>query len=163
MIIYISGKIGEEVISETTRKKFMKARDTLLKMGHKVYDPTDEKFQEGLKMHVNIEEEKWKEVSDLTFDRYAWILLYDLHFVALSDAVLMLEDWNDSPGAKSEHEFAKSTGKKVFYTDYKKVEEMLWSEWMDIDGNDEMNWQKGIKAAKKYVHEHIGEHYIHVV
>lgn len=163
MIIYISGKIGEEVISEATRKKFMRARDTLLKMGHKVYDPTDPNFQEDLKKHVDIEEEKWKEESDLSFDRYARILLFDLHFVALSDAVLMLEDWNDSPGARSEHEFAKSTGKKVFYTDYLKVEEMLVSEWLAIDGNDEMNWQKGIKAAKKYVHEHIREHYIHIV
>lgn len=43
MKVYISGKIGEVVISEATRKKFAKAEEMLKAKGYEVFNPCDEK------------------------------------------------------------------------------------------------------------------------
>ena len=38
--VYISGKIGEEVLSEATRQKFASAEKFLKAKGYKVFNPT---------------------------------------------------------------------------------------------------------------------------
>ena len=115
MLVYISGKIGEEVISEATRQKFMKAQEMLLEKGYTIINPASEKFQKGMKKEVDFEEKKWKKLRHGKFDRYAWILLYDLHFLALCDAVYFLEDWDKSPGAGAEHSFALASKKEMLW------------------------------------------------
>lgn len=115
MYVYISGKIGERVISEATRKKFERAQKMLLGLGHKVMDPASEIYQKSMLKEVAIEEKKWSQVSDIEFNWQAWVLLWDLHNVALADAVYMLEDWHDSPGATAEYYFAIASGKKIFF------------------------------------------------
>ena len=40
MKVYISGKIGEEVVCEATRQKFAKAEEMLKAKGYKVFNPT---------------------------------------------------------------------------------------------------------------------------
>ena len=42
--IYISGKIGEEVLSDETRKKFAKAEKMLRSKGYDVFNPTTSGF-----------------------------------------------------------------------------------------------------------------------
>lgn len=115
MLVYISGKIGEEVISEATRQKFMKAQEMLLEKGYEVINPASEQFQKEMMEHVKIEEKKWQKLEHGKFDRYAWILLYDLHFLALCDAIYFIYDWEKSPGAGSEHSFALATKKKMLW------------------------------------------------
>ena len=49
MKVYISGKIGEEVISEATRQKFAKAEEMLKAKGYEVFNPCDERWLNTLK------------------------------------------------------------------------------------------------------------------
>ena len=48
MTIYISGKIGETVVSEATRKKFAEAQHLLEEEGFEVFNPTSEEWQKDL-------------------------------------------------------------------------------------------------------------------
>ena len=56
--IYISGKIGEEVISEATRQKFAKAEELLKEcFGEEnivVINPACDYIQEAIKMHYSM-------------------------------------------------------------------------------------------------------------
>ena len=115
MRVYISGKIGEEVISDATRQKFAKAEEMLRAKGYEVFNPCGFEWQGAL--HMN-----WK-VAETTvgvggvIDRYGYYLLKDIQKLAVCDAVYFLEDWRKSPGATSEYFFAKATGKRMFFQD----------------------------------------------
>ena len=110
--IYISGKIGEEVISEATRQKFAKAEELLKEcFGEEkivVINPACDYIQDALKMHYSM-----KGVNPW----YEETLLYMLHWLESCTAIYMLPDFLDSPGAKAEHAFAIATKKKIFYAD----------------------------------------------
>lgn len=109
MKVYISGKIGEEVISEATRQKFAKAEEMLKAKGYTVFNPTSEGWQTYLSV-------VWSAVpSVVRTDKYSFILLEDLKKLAKYDAIYFLEDWDKSPGAGSEHSFAMATGKKMLW------------------------------------------------
>jgi len=110
MKVYISGKIGEEVISEATRQKFAKAEEMLRAKGYdEVFNPTSDEWQEFLSMN-------WSAAYPLAvMDKYTYILLKDLQKMAKFDAVYFLEDWDKSPGAGTEHSFAMATGKKLLW------------------------------------------------
>lgn len=114
-LVYISGKIGETEISPATRRKFLKARNRLVKAGYAIIDPTDEGYQKETKHHVKIEKKKWMDLDVGAFDWYAWVLLWDMHSLALADAIYMLKDWKDSKGAMAEHAFAVACGKEIIY------------------------------------------------
>ncbi|MBR6188075.1 MAG: DUF4406 domain-containing protein [Prevotella sp.] len=110
--IYISGKIGEEVISEATRQKFAKAEELLKEcFGEEnivVINPACDYIQEAIKMHYSMKGiNPWYEET----------LLYMLHWLETCTAIYMLPDFLDSPGAKAEHAFAIATKKKIFYAD----------------------------------------------
>lgn len=110
--IYISGKIGEEVISEATRQKFAKAEELLKDVfGAEIVDvinPAADHIQDALKMHYSMKGiNPWYEET----------LLYMLHWLESCTAIYMLADFLDSPGAKAEHAFAIATKKKIFYAD----------------------------------------------
>lgn len=116
MRVYISGKIGEEVISEATRQKFEKAGKMLLEKGYEVVDPACEKYQREMEEELGEKERNWIAAGmGKRFDRYSSILLFDLHILEQCDAVYFLEDWDRSGGANTEHSFAMATGKRLLW------------------------------------------------
>lgn len=117
MKVYISGKIGEEVISEATRQKFAKAEAMLLAKGYEVVNVTSFEQQASLMGYLRMMRGFMPEQK---FDRYTETLLWCLFKLRRCDAVFFLYDWIDSPGAIAEHKFAKATQKK-----------MLWESWGD--------------------------------
>ena len=114
-MIYISGKIGQDTITPEIREKFRKAEEMLVEYGWVVFSPATEKYQKKLKKEVKIEEKKWKDCEYGEFDWYSWALLYDMHLLALANAIYMLKDWRSSPGARAEHAFAKACKKDIIY------------------------------------------------
>ncbi len=115
MTVYISGKIGEEVISEATRQKFAKAQKELESKGHEVFNPTCAVWQSHL-MHGF-----WADIQRTTappcgpISRYAYFLFRDMMALSTKDAIYMLKDWTKSFGARAEREFALALGIEVIY------------------------------------------------
>lgn len=107
MKVYISGKIGEEVLSEATRQKFAKAEQMLKAKGFETFNPTTS----GLGAHA----ESLAKAADYKTTFYQEILLCDLAQLAQCDAIYMLADWSLSNGANVELDFAVATGKKRFW------------------------------------------------
>ena len=106
--------------------KFDIAQRKLQAMGHWVLNPTTAKYQAEMNHHVNIEEKKWKAMeARIPFDRYGSILLYDLHMVQMADAVYMLTDWQESPGARSEYVFAAACRKCLLFDGDRMSDEIL--------------------------------------
>lgn len=107
MKVYISGKIGEEVLSEATRQKFAKAEQMLKAKGFETFNPTTS----GLGAHA----ESLAKAADYKTTFYQEILLCDLAQLAQCDAIYMLADWSLSNGANVELDFAVATGKERFW------------------------------------------------
>ena len=107
MKVYISGKIGEEVLSKATHQKFAKAEELLKARGFETFNPTTS----GLGRHA----ESIAKIEGTTF--YEEIMMLDLHQLKDCDAIYMLADFLDSPGAKAEHALAIAFKKKVYYAD----------------------------------------------
>lgn len=106
MKIYISGKIGNNIITAEIRDKFNEAAARIEVCGHEAVNPVDI-------LHQNIGGTYCLVPVD---DAYTRHLLYDLNLVATCDAILFLPDWEDSPGAKAEHAFAAAIGKEIYYS-----------------------------------------------
>lgn len=114
MRVYISGKIGEEAPSPETLAKFKKAEDMLKGKGYEVFNPTASGFGDYAEEFVrNYNKCLPKEMCKKKW--YDQILLMDLDAVATCHAILMLDDWMESPGANVELSYAMATGKKIFY------------------------------------------------
>lgn len=116
MKVYISGKIGEEVISEATRQKFARAEEMLKAKGYDVFNPCDERWQNTLKREY--ENDQYVKSPWLTSkfpDFYAYALLRDLMVLSTKDAIYVLADWTESDGANVELDFARATGKQLFW------------------------------------------------
>lgn len=119
MKVYISGKIGEEVISEATRRKFAQAEEMLKAKGYEVFNPTDERWQKALKEEYEIQYyDRKKTIPAASQDFYAYCLLRDQMAMAIKDAVYFLSDWHKSPGATSEYHFAKAIKKRMFFQNH---------------------------------------------
>ena len=119
MKVYISGKIGEEVISEATRQKFAKAEGLLRARWYEVFNPCDERWQNTLKREY--ENDKYVKSPWLTGkfpEFYDYVLLRDLMVLSTKDAVYMLADWKRSEGATAEYHFALATGKKILFQEF---------------------------------------------
>lgn len=117
-IVYISGKMGEKKLSPITVKKFQDAQDLLLSQGHAVVNPADKQYQKDMKHHVAIEKKRYeKQHFQKDFDEYGQMLLYDMHIIWGCDAIYMLPDWRNSPGATAEHSYAKSCNREIIYAD----------------------------------------------
>lgn len=97
MKIYISGKM-RGLPEEESRMKFEAARQYLFDQGHDAVNPWDS--------------EKKKEEQCSEWSEY---ILYDLQIIKNCDALFMLNNWQDSNGAKCEHAFAKGMGMDIFY------------------------------------------------
>ena len=116
MRVYISGKIGGEVISDATRQKFARAEEMLKAKGYQVVNPCDERWQKILRReyeHDNYVQSPW--LTDKFPDFYAYCLLRDLMVLSTKDAIYMLADWTESDGANVELDFARATGKQLFW------------------------------------------------
>ena len=117
MRVYISGKIGVEVITPEIREKFARAEAMLKDRGHEVFNPVSDKWQETLKRSYEKDrkaEEPWIEGKFPDF--YTYCLLRDQMTIATKDAVYFLDDWKRSPGAKAEYWFARAAGfKKLLF------------------------------------------------
>lgn len=116
MRVYISGKIGEEVISDATRQKFARAEEMLKAKGYEVFNPTNEKWQQLLKDDYERQYyDREMKIPANAAKFYTYCLLRDLMAMSLYDAVYFLEDWDKSPGANVEYSFASATGKKMLW------------------------------------------------
>lgn len=114
--IYISGKIGEEVISEATRQKFAKAEAMLKAKGYEIFNPCDEQWQIHLKNSYERDKGTYQPYTGGHMpDFYSYVLLRDLMVLSTQDAIYMLADWTKSDGANVELDFARATGKKKFW------------------------------------------------
>ena len=114
MKIFISGKIGERYISDSTRKKFERIQKMLEEEGHQVFNPASENRESYLEMWLKGQKSYLQRhnISD-----YAEILRMSLVELVQNDAIYMLPDFLDSPGAKVEHAFAIACKKQIFYDD----------------------------------------------
>lgn len=116
MKVYISGKIGSEVITPEIKQKFGKAEEMLKAKGFEVFNPVSDKWQETLKRNYEKDrtaEEPW--INGKFPDFYTYCLLRDLMVISTKDAVYFLDDWDSSNGAGTEHSFAIACGIKMFW------------------------------------------------
>ena len=113
MRVYISGKIGEEQLSEATRQKFAKAEEMLKAKGYEVFNPTDEEWQKHL--HKKYIFDRKVQPNGEKVDFYTYAVLRDLMVLATCDAIYMLADWPNSKGANVEYDFTVATGKKRYF------------------------------------------------
>lgn len=114
--IYISGKMGERSLSEATKEKFAQAEARLKAEGLDPINPATSEYQELMLEQLDESREDWED-GDIgtTFNEYGVMLIHDLRFISLCDAIYMLADWRLSPGARVEHEYAKALGKEIRY------------------------------------------------
>lgn len=151
MKIYISGKIGEDVISDATFEKFEKAGEFLESIDFEdfeVFNPCDKDWQYIL--HWNYTSSFLLSLKPDTFYEYA--LLEDLKKLAYQDAIYLLSDWEDSPGAKSEYAFALATKKRIFFENRVHAVQFLEEQWKEA--------KKTVKTRcprHKYVDLHLHE------
>ena len=140
MRVYISGKIGEEVISEATRQKFARAEAMLKAKGYEVFNPTCEEWQRHVRMMYEKDRQSncpWLEGSFP--DLYGYTLLRDQMVLSTKDAIYMLADWIKSDGANVELDFARATGKQIFWENEEDAKVFCddieeWSEeWLPIE------------------------------
>lgn len=113
MRVYISGKIGEETISEATRQRFAKAEKMLMAKGYDTFNPTSEEWEEHLNKAYLIDRDVQPFGERVNF--YTYALLRDMMVLATCDAVYFMEDWEGSPGANTEYFFAHAIGKKKLW------------------------------------------------
>ena len=149
MKVYISGKIGEEIISEETREKFDAAEKMLLDKGYIVFNPTGQVWVYGLQENHRYAVRTIG--KDVVMPFYDYCLLKDLQKLAQCDAIYMLKDWRMSPGARAEHAFAEAVGKRFFFEDRFQACEYLCDEMWNLvkTGNPPAEYlENGINAAE---------------
>ena len=108
--------MGERSLSEATKEKFAQAEARLKSEGWDPINPATGEYQELMLEQLDENREDWED-GDIgtTFNEYGMMLIHDLRFISLCDAIYMLADWRLSPGARVEHEYAKALGKEIRY------------------------------------------------
>ena len=114
--VYISGKIGEEVISDATRRKFARAEEMLSSKGRfdRVFNPADRAVENWL----NQQYASGQGIIGRVVDKYSYCLIKVMTEMAKSDAVYFLDDWRLSPGARAEYYTALAMGKRLYWQDW---------------------------------------------
>ena len=97
MLVYISGKMSGLSV-EDYRSLFLAAEQKLLQLGYSVVNPSTEAYYTE---------------NGFESKSYGDILLKDLEILNGCDAICMLDNWQQSKGAKTEHAFAVACHKKV--------------------------------------------------
>ena len=114
--IYISGKMGEKSLSEATREKFAQAEERLKAEGWDPINPATDDYQDVMRVLLAEAFEDWEDADiEGEWNEYAEMLMHDLRIISLCDALYMLADWKQSPGATAEHAYAKALGKEIRY------------------------------------------------
>lgn len=108
--VYIAGPMRG--ISLFNFPAFDKARAFLLKHGHTVISPADMDRENGFDPWALPKDHDWDNLEG--FDLRA-IIARDLEAIQKSDAIFMLEGWQDSQGATVEKAVAEWLGLYVFY------------------------------------------------
>ena len=101
MKIYIAGKITGEMPYNYWHK-FGYTATKLKEKGHRVINPV-----------------VLNDSLDKAGFSYEDMMAMCFRAIDICDAVYMLEDWHDSPGAKREHEYAINSGKEIVYQNVK--------------------------------------------
>ena len=114
--VYISGKIGEKVLSEATRQKFAKVEEWLKSEKYDTFNPTTSGLGHAAETAASL--------RGTTF--YKEILVMDLSALAECDIICMIPDWGESPGAHVEVAYAQATGIPVKSLVYKNGEIKGW-------------------------------------
>ena len=109
MKVYISGKIGEEVISEATRQRFARAEEMLKAKGFDVVNPASEQYQKKMMNWIGTEED-YHLSMEMPFNRIAEIMQYDFEELSQCDALYLMKGWAVSGGASLEYDFARYIG-----------------------------------------------------
>ena len=149
MKVYISGKIGEEILSEATIAKFKKAEDMLREKGHEPFNPCSEVWQAYLSL-------SWVMLETRTgMDKYAYYLLEDQKKLAECDAVLFLDDTHDSPGATSEYYFSLAIRKWIMFTNKEQAKTFLTFKWIDLKDRPRMTLEEAGDVIKSYIQRNI--------
>lgn len=108
--------MGEKSLSEATRDKFATAEERLKAEGWDPINPATDEYQDFMQGVLAEAFEDWED-SDIEgeWNEYAEMLMHDLRIISLCDALYMLADWKQSPGATAEHAYAKALGKEIRY------------------------------------------------
>ena len=118
MKIYISGKMGRHIDGDIKSKFFKAYFETLEKFNFKssveVVNPASDVYQASLRNWLDSYAVSSLETGQ-PYNLYAETLLWDFDKIRECDAIYMLKDWMDSPGARAEHAFAKAIGLEVMY------------------------------------------------
>ena len=109
MKVYISGKIGEEVVSEATRRRFERAQKMLEAKGYETVNPASEEYQRQLTQLLN-GVSLGRMYAHQKFNRLAEIMRIDFERMTVCDAAYMLSGWQLSRGASLECDFAEYVG-----------------------------------------------------
>ncbi len=133
MKIYISGKIGKEGPSKRNVEKFRKAEETLRETFKDISDlevinPLSGTWQEKLTEKMGL----YMKLFQRDVDRYRFFLIEDLWALMECDTIYMLEDFKKSPGALTEHQYAKACSIKMFYQDRLQAEKYLTEEMDEL-------------------------------
>jgi hypothetical protein len=159
MKVYISGKIGEVVISEATRLKFAKAEEMLKAKGYEVFNPCDERWQNTLKReYENDQYVKSPWLTDKFPDFYAYALLRDMMVLSTKDAIYVLQDWERSPGSETEVRFAMATGKAFLCQKRQEAKSYLWDKWWDEEYDKFINDDDANGTCDDEVDRYINQH-----
>lgn len=112
--------MGESPLSDETIVKFKRAEKYLKSEGWVVENPADDCYQEALKEHVeNYESRHHCKLTPQ--EKYEEMLLTDIIGLSECNAIYMLPDWKDSPGATAEYCYAKAVGKEIIMGNVKDV------------------------------------------
>lgn len=97
MKIYISGKMRGLPENES-RELFKTAEQYLTGLGHDVVNPWNSELE-----------------KDASCNEWADYIMFDLNILKTCDAIYMLDNWEDSWGAKCEYAFACGRGMEIIY------------------------------------------------
>lgn len=106
-LIYVAGKYTSDNYTdiENNIKKAEYASIELIRRGWAVITP-----------HKNMSHyEMYESTGILSYED--WIAI-DLEILKRCDAIFMLEDWEDSIGAREEHQFSENNNIKIYYQNY---------------------------------------------
>lgn len=110
MRVYISGKIGEYTPSAEVLDKFARAEKMLKAKGYATFNPTTSGF--GKMADLLVEKAKAEGVETTW---YAEIMKLDIEALSFCNAIYMLEDWEQSNGAKVELSFAMAISIRILW------------------------------------------------
>jgi hypothetical protein len=160
MKVYISGKIGEEVISEATRQRFAKAEEMLKAKGYEVENPASENYQMAMGSWIESQELAYLFLC-IPFNKLAEIMQYDFDKIKSCDAVYMLHHWVFSRGATLEYDFAEYIGVDILFQEADDaicyLERRLMKEIIANKESVDLDSKEYKKREREYVDEHLSE------